>query len=48
MQQRWFDSCVRSVNQRKEQELIHKWSLFILEAGGLFLVGIFLIKWLII
>lgn len=47
MRKRWFTNCLESYNRRKEQELIHNWSLLIVKAGGLFLICIILIKWII-
>lgn len=45
--QRWFESCMRNWNWRKEEELTKAWSHLILKGGAFFIGGIVLIKWLL-
>lgn len=46
-QKRWFESCLKNWNQRKEEELAKAWTKTILLGGTVVLSLIFTIKWAI-
>lgn len=44
MKQKWFEACLENLNRKKEEELIHKWSILATKIGGVFLISIFMLR----